>query len=240
MNQVFVSLSSYVLGKAMGQVQAVAAMNREVETQEGKLPLAGLETIKRIRDHVEVALLLDSGSSNIAKHRCRQFDAAHLSKCDAWITIDDDVELSPFTVRALLEALEFADPVVVIVPCLIRNSFVVNVEFPKIYATTRLASGALLRGAVRGGFGCVGMNRPALDLIAMHSKRFTDDDAISKPAPFEHVFEQPSGRWLGEDLSFFERLRQVPELRSVLVVALLTGETCHDGQSIQLEVVADA
>ena len=230
---VFVSVSSYVLGRAMGITQAVAAMHKEVAHGQTGLKIPALETIKRLRDLAGLELLLDSGSAHMAKNRSRQFSAAYVSTCDAWISLDDDVELSTFTLRALLEALEGSEPRIIIVPCLIRRSSVVNVEFPKIYSLRRLPSGGECRRCNAGGFGAVGINRMALEHIAATCKTFVDDDGQLKFAPFSEHF---AGKiWLSEDLSFFA---SAP--KTVMVEALLTGETCHDGQLLQLQVVAEA
>lgn len=49
-NHVFVSCSSYILGKAAGQEKAVAAMKQDVANRKARPGLAGLVTVQHIHD----------------------------------------------------------------------------------------------------------------------------------------------------------------------------------------------
>lgn len=228
---VYASCSSYVLGRMLGQRNAEAAITAAV-VQATDAPLEGgtvpaVQTLRRVAESFDTALRVDGGAVCIAKARTRHLDAALESGRDVWVTVDDDVEASVRTVRWLVEAVHDTQPSICIVPCWLRTERVVNVEWSPVYTTRALSDGGAARRATRGGFGLVAVNRAAMLAVADASPEFTDSDGMRKRAAFFERFQ--GGQWLGEDFAFFSR---VPA--SVRVEALITGETSHAGQLLNL------
>lgn len=167
-------------------------------------------------------------------HRCHQFwKALQDSQSEAWVSIDDDVEVSLQTAQWMLQAIEGCDPRIVIVPCLLRNSQTVNIDFAKLVIERALPDGGMVRRCTWGGFGLVAMNRHAMQIVADTAPQFRDDDGVMKPAPFYEILE--NGRWYGEDISFFERVAHLEN--RITVEALITGESIHGGQRLDLSVL---
>jgi hypothetical protein len=243
--RIYVSLASYILGKAVGQRNAVDAMMdfisrarrsealTEVDYsshvyQKHQVDYGGLKTVRTLVDFCELELHLSSGSSNLGKYRSRVLWQACQSSCDAYISVDDDVEASERTLRWLLEAIEGQEPRVVIVPCLLRESSIANVRFASDRSVRELSNGGKVVACEYGGFGLVAMNRAMLDYFSFDAvETFLDDDGKRKAKAFAPFFDSQS-RWWGEDISFFRRLPFSAD-------ALVTGETVHDGQTLHLE-----
>ena len=245
--KVFASMSCYALGWAIGPQMATQVVTKAITTktpdQDNPANLLGALTIRTLRDRADVQLRIDTGASHLAKSRSRHFAAALESDCDAWVTVDDDVAVDPEAVATLLACVSIVEtPRLVLVPCPLRGDpGRVNVEFTTLHVVNPIALMAIggegtgfLRRAVRGGFGCVAMNRAAMVAVDKASPRFRDVDGKSKPAAFAEILEGADakgapGKWHGEDLSFFER---VPE--SVERWAVVCGLVRH--AEFQLEL----
>lgn len=230
--EVAVSLSSYVLGRLFGPeegARALAAMLAEKMPWRDLVPAVGVvRTIAAMRP---VSLRSDVGASHIAKCRSRHFCWAYSTGATTWVTVDDDVTASPRTLRWLLEAVGGEDPRICIAPCVLRGgrTFAMhNVEWSPVHYERELSDGGRVRRAVRGGLGLVAMNRSAMHAVAGQSPTWWDGETIAK-APFAESW--PEQRWLGEDLSFFERATAA----RVTIEALVTGETRHAERGLRLD-----
>jgi hypothetical protein len=233
--KVFASTMLYALGKRLGMQGALAEFGNMMSspTRES-LPVA--RTIYRLRTLCDINLWVDCGATVIGKARSRAFHEARKADCEAWVSIDDDVDVTMSTLAAMLEVL--SDELVarvVVVPYLLRGDAstvqMMSVELPLIRQEYSVAGAPLLRlpHPARSGFGLVGMNRLALERIAGHcDESFTDGDGSSKLAVFHDMLRD--GKWYGEDLSFF---RRVPD--DVEVGALLVGVSSHDGLVLSLD-----
>lgn len=234
--RVYASCSSYVLGRSLGHKLAEQTITQAVQhggTLQGHT-IPGALTLARLAEKYEVTLRVDGGATCIGKSRSRHFHEACRSDCDVWLTVDDDVSASRETVHALVEAVTTAEePRVCLAPCLLRESNVANVEWSPIFVMRELASRMKVRRASRGGFGLVAMNRLAMEAVQTHSPSFRDDDEVCKPAAFMDIYSR--GRWLGEDVSFFERAA----MGSVVVEALITGHTVHAGAPLNLAAIGE-
>jgi hypothetical protein len=259
--KLFASMSCYALGWALGAEVAMRLVTDAIKHPESDTPALGVLTLRTLRQHADLELRIDTGASHLAKSRSRHFAAALESDCDAWLSVDDDVHVDSLAVRTLLAGVApparlagFAPPAqprIVLVPCPLRGKpDVVNVEFTRVHYVAPIANGVdgkplgdtggFLRRAVRGGFGCVAMNRAALRVIADAVPWFWDDvDAKPKPAPFLEMLDGPEaggeqravepGRWHGEDFSFFKR---VPA--EVEIWAVVCGNVAHGEVSLNL------
>lgn len=237
--KVFVSTHCYSLGRERGHEGGMAELQRQLAAPDfDSLPC--VRSIHRLRHLVDVELYADTGSTVIGKARARAFAAALNSTCDAWLTVDDDVEASSQTFGHLLAAVDDLAPRIVLGPCLLRRpgSAVANVELPTVRVERRLATGGLLLQCGGGGLALCAMNRAAMRaIVAAHPElTYVDDDQQSRWALWKDMLETDDRghrRWLGEDLAFFRRM---PD--HVSIEALVTGDTVHAGEVLHLAQVA--
>jgi hypothetical protein len=88
-----------------------------------------------------------------------------------------------------------------------------------------------------GGFGFVGINRPAIEAIAASAEEESApplvwfDDGVRKLAVFYERLED--GLWHGEDSAFFRY--RIPD--GVSVEALLVGSCSHAGVPLNLAAI---
>ena len=227
----YASVSAYVAGRLLGRKQAELAITEAViqgAPAEGSM-VPATSSLHVLAEMFDVELRVDGGGTCIARSRSRHMAAALESGRDVWFTIDDDVQASPSTLAWLVEAVDSTEPRICFAPYLLRGvSGVACVEWSAVYLDRRLSRGGLARMAKRGGFGCVAMNRAAMQAAALGAPSYVDDDGERRTAPFLELVTD-DGRWLGEDFAFFHRLP-----RAVQVEALITGETWHGGARLDL------
>lgn len=235
MKQVFVSTSVYALAHDLGMQEAIDEFRRQLDyPDENALPV--VRTIARLRQLVPegVQLHVDGGATYIGMARSRAFHEAFKTGL-SWLTLDDDIEVTTQTAGALLEVLEDVVPRIVFVPYLMRDASALTCTLPSV-RVERDWKGAKLVAMPKGhggGFGCVGMNRRAMELVveAAPPELKWYDNGEPKLALFYERLED--GLWYGEDTSFF-RFR-VPE--SVTVEALLCGYVKHAGVPLKLDTL---
>lgn len=235
---ILASIITYELSKRLGKAAAAELVHRQagsalVGPNEEKLPC--LNVVAELRRHAEVALLHDAGGTSIGHARSRAFSVALEGNVDIWISIDDDTECSPQTVRHLLSALDPATPQIVIVPALLRQETqCVNVTFDRTQKLDRITkTGAHLRRALYGGFGIVAVTNAALlELRDMYKDTltFTDDDGRERIGVFCEFIR--NNWWFRDDYAFFDRVP--PHVR---VEALCSGDTDHAGYKLKLEML---
>lgn len=230
---VFASCSSYTLGQLFGVAKACAMITDAIQNPAKKAPCFAVEALRLLSNLADVTLRLDGGASHIGKSRSRHFFEALESKCDVWVSIDDDVSATLETLGALLAGTVRPGAHIVSAPCLLRGEARINVQFADVVVESRLTGGATLRNIVSSGFGLVAVNREAMQLVATASPTWKDPhDGKVKPAPFLEILES-DGTWVGEDIAFF---RRVPRgSKGVSVEALTTGSTIHAGHELALE-----
>lgn len=234
---IFFSTHLYTLGWQLGIDEATAEFKRQVDDpNEDSLPC--VRTLARLRGLEDCQLWFDTGSTRIGHSRSLAFADGLSSLCDIWFSCDDDCEADTPTLQAMLDAVR--DQLgICVAPYLTRGSAsqrpTIALEFPRIFASRTLASGAVLVRATHAGLGLTAMSRRAMsviDLAAVDELRFRRTDGHWANA---HFLERitPDGRWLGEDIAFFSR---VPE--HLPIEALLTGATVHAGQHLDLNILA--
>ncbi len=238
MKRFFVSTSIYALAHQLGMQGAVDEFRRQLD-YPGPDSLPVVRTISRLRQIIEVGLHVDGGATYIGMARSRAFHEAFKSGLP-WISLDDDIEVTMDVVTSMVEALDDVLPRIVFVPYYMRD----GADQPKLTTTlpeVRVersigpAKLVLMPKGRGGGFGMVGMNRPAIEaVVALASTPewwpFTRwlDDGAPKLALFQEALVD--GLWWGEDTNFFRT--RVPE--SVTVEALLVGTVLHGGFPLQL------
>jgi len=236
----FLSMSAYSLGKTIGIEAASHALHEQFRAPDAA-SLPGIRTLRRLAHLSEAQVQTDTGSSHIGKTRSRQFHAAREADADAWISVDDDVEISQVTALYLLQALNDYEPRIVVVPTYMRAAAgarpTISIKPLKVLAERHVGQAHLV-ACESGAFGCVGMNRAAMSALVIEATAtgqlsFIDVDGVAKLALFhEMIADDVDGkrRWYGEDLAFF---RRVP--RFVTVEALLAGHSKHAGALLDLE-----
>jgi len=240
----FVSTSVYALAHQLSSMQAaLVEVSRQLDAP-GKDSLPVVRTITRLRNlEAELMLHVDGGATYIGQARSRAFHEA-LKSGLPWISIDDDIDVTTACAAAMLDAID--DPIaprIVVTPYYTRDN-----DAPMLTMTLPLVRSETVRNGARllqlppgsgGGFGFVGINRPAMVAIAEYAEtirasRVSESDLSwfdhgeRKLAIFYESLED--GLWYGEDTSFF-RYRIPP---GVTVEALLVGVVVHAGVPLDL------
>lgn len=234
---ILASVITYALAKRIGPEAAEREFSRQCNAlvdEPDHLPSA--RTIRKLRRFADVAKLHDAGGTSIGHARSRAFSvalrAAQESKLDAWVSIDDDVEISDETVSHLVGSLDFDAPQIIIVPCRLRQERpVVNVTLDPEATIERVSkTGARLRRALYGGFGVVATSRAAVvELAKLYPElAYYDDDGQRRVGIFCEFIDR--GYWFRDDYAFFARVP--PHIR---IEALCTGVSDHAGYKLRLE-----
>jgi hypothetical protein len=226
--KVFASCSSYVLGCLTSPREATERITRAVADVRQEQLLPAVHALRELRELADVVLRVDGGATHIGKSRSRHFAAALASDADVWLYIADDTDTTRETLGWLLDAVTRDEPSFCFAPCTLRgDSSIVTVEWSPLFVDRKLANGGRARRAARGD-GIGAMNRAALVAIAQNSPTWRDDaDGLLKPGPYAEILH-PGGAWYGEDMSICRRLD------GVTLEALVTGETTHAGQRLEL------
>lgn len=229
---IFASTLIYSLGKQLGYQGAVDEFHKQLKNP-GPSSLPCVRTIARLQQLDDVQLMVDPACTSIAKARSRAFHAAAMSSADVWVSIDDDSEATADTLDLMLQAARSGGDLV-IAPCLLRGQDRVNVALYQIESERELLDGARLIRAHAGGLAISALGRRAMaTLAAAYSPDllFTDHDGVQRLALFAE--EIIGGQWFGEDVSFCARVTAA----GLVIEALATGVTSHDGQGLLLNEI---
>ena len=254
---IFCSVLTYELGKALGVVEATAEFRRQIDDPKAPDSLPAARMVARLRELGNVMLYHGAGTC-LAKARSRAAHAAHkwLAEQDdsqraIWVMCDDDVECDQRTLRALL-AVAGHDRIAVL-PCAVRGNdreqHTVNVVWESTLLLPLSPESVVARPVLRGGCGVMVVPLGALRLMherlklavdeegAFQLDWWHDDDDDVKPALFAQRFaprsETDSRRtWLGEDYSFCELARSA----GVPIFAPVEGVSIHDGIGLDLKL----
>lgn len=235
---ILASVITYELSKRLGREAATKLFHTEANTTlESDQPpcVPAINVVRKLRRLTEVAVLHDAGGSSIGFARSRAFSVALASGADRWVSIDDDIDASPETIRHMVTAVDPQTPQIVIVPYLMRTTAEDTVAAtldPESSVARVTTGGARLRRGLFGGMGLVCVSRAALVELAdlWNDLRFVDDDGVERYGLFCEYIR--NDWWAREDYAFFSR---VPS--HVRVEVLLTGLTDHGGKRLRLENV---
>lgn len=242
---IFASVLTYELGKALGIDDARAEFLRQVADPTHTDHLPASRMVARLRELGEVMLCHPAGTSlpkvrSRAAHEARKWLSAQGG--GVWVMVDDDVECDAPTLRRMLAAA--GDSRVSVLPCPLRGTaaerHLLNVVWEStllLEEQSALAGKLLVRLVRRGGCGLMVVPLEALEVVTLLHERFLtwhDDDDVDKVALFQTIFPTLEGhtRWLGEDYSFCERLREA----GIPIVAPVEGVAIHDGFAIDLKL----
>jgi hypothetical protein len=239
----FVSTMSYVMGKLFGIREAADQFSATLEGPVRDL-MPVQRTFCRLRQIDTIVAYVDTVATYIGKGRSRAMDAfLEAADADVWVSVDDDVEASMSTLWFMVEACRRSRGLCH-VPTLQRqasglaptsHTWVRSVRDLIVRPIDGTGDSALdpRRGAVvpfdHAGFGLVAIHREAIQqFVGQHSDlAWDDDDGKSKNAAFFPLFE--NRQWFEEDFAFYRRLPT-----SVAREALVTGDTFHDGEHLDL------
>jgi len=245
--------SGYAYGKAYGAAEASKVINAQFaghrETLARMPPIAPVQTFQNLREAIggdyPVLVYVETSGSHVGSVRARAFHfARQQEKCAAWISCDDDVIASPAAMRVMSYALESNVPTVCTVPYVLRwNQELVPQPIPSVTGvridtevTKDLPVPAHYALFETSGFGCMGVNRAALDLIVEANKglSFLDVDGEEKLAVTADLLvptgkESPHCEWLKDDTAFCHRIPA-----GVRKLAVLVGESTHAGNTLDL------
>lgn len=238
-----VTVSIYALVRELGAEAALAEFQRQLKEPLDPSTLPAVRFVTRLRGVAgDVALHVDVGGSAVAKMRSRSAHVAYCTGAEVWMSVDDDVECTFETCKALYDAVQGDTPRVVIAPCWLRRSTggigaeTINVAFDDdAYSKARvLSEGVACWPAIAGGFGLVATNRAALErtLRANTQLAYRDDDGETRIGLFYE--DLSAGRWWGEDLSFFRRLPS-----EVVVEVLASGYTAHAAMVLDCKTIGE-
>lgn len=242
---IFVSTSLYSLAKRLGLQAAGGEFMRQVQAAAEELGeparpvimkpappapvfVPAAYTVARCAWLGEVQINVNAGATVIAKARNIAAHAFLESKCDVWVTVDDDVEVSLDALTTMVSQCK-AEPSIVVAPCLLRDTLTANITAHRLTYETKAPNGGALQYIESGGFGCVAMSRAALEAFAKQGDWpwWEDADGVRRRVFFRDEID--NGKWFTEDTAFF---RHVPQL--VQRYAVRIGETVHNGQRLDL------
>lgn len=249
---IFASVLTYELAKAMGIEAAQHEFRRQVDNPKSVESLPAARMVARLREIGNVMLCHPAGTS-LPKVRSRTAHEAHKWLRDngggIWVMCDDDVECDLPTLNRMIAAA--GESRVSVLPCPIRGTAAerstINVLWDGslvLEEHTATAGNLLVRLVRRGGCGMMIVPFEALHLVLEASREdreigdWLDDDGQIKVALFQQMIcrelgaNPPGGRWLGEDYSFCERLRAA----GIPIVAPVEGMVVHDGQLLDLKL----
>lgn len=214
----------YALGKQLGPEPASDLIERLFRAGDWDA-YPWMRTLSAIQSHSpNPHVYYETACSHLGTARSRTFHWARTvegSTPRTWISCDDDVAIDQVAAKALLEALAADVPRVVVVPTLSRDPS----QRQLLQGTGNKSEGEPLRPIEAAGFGCVGVNQPAIHaIVAANQHLFYEGEfGPGMLALFWDVLT-PDGQWYSEDLSFFLR---VPA--SVQKWALTCGTSNHAG-----------
>lgn len=231
----FVSISTYVLGKTMGIELGGEEVKRQLAlpVEQSSKALPPVKMVRRLQKLGDV-FLYHSWCTDLAKMRSRCANAAWEQGSELWVTVDDDVQCDSDTLASLLD-LAMPNSIAVL-PCLIRGTKAESMNLNVVFQTPILTTvrGITARLLDRGGTGLMVVSRGALrTLMERHADdlAWDDDDGKTKVALFEQ--RRVGRRWFGEDYSFCERAREA----GIKIYAPASGMSLHADKYLDLKSI---
>jgi hypothetical protein len=243
MAKLFVSTMLYAASKKLGYAFAARELMRQVEAadlandEEPGMPVS--HTIRHASELEEAQVHVTAGATIIGLARSTAASDFLASDADVWLACDDDVRVSRDAVAAAVSQAR-AEPCLVIVPCLQRNTLATSVLAPTVNIARgavavqdRAPSGGKIETIDAGGFGCYAVSREVVQWVyedAGEANDFTTSDGrLCRRVISDYV----TGRqWCAEDIGFCRRI--APRFRRW---AVRVGSSIHAGQRLDLETL---
>jgi len=233
--------SCYTMGKIVGPEAASQIVQRLVArdpTIPSHIPkpdcVQTVHTLEQVATDM-IGVYCEAATSHLGAMRCRAQDWAIKQRADFWISCDDDNWASPAALSTMLHWLRRDKPTAVAIPCALRTENRDNVRvvpgIPVQYLVDRAQPVVPIEWA---GFGIVGVNRAALDLIEQEHAglAYVDIDGATRLASFSEAWtDNPNGgrEWMREDRAWWHRLPV-----EVQRLAVCAGESTHAGRKLDL------
>lgn len=236
--------SCYTMGKLVGPEAATEVIQRMVrrDPSVGNMPspecVQCVHNLERVTTDA-IAVHAEASTSHLGAMRSRAQHFAMEQGASIWISCDDDNTASVAALSVMLKWLERDEPTAVAIPCALRTGNRDNVQVvPSVPVKYLIGQAHPVVPIEWAGFGIVGVNRAALQLIAKQHDglAFLDVDGVTRLASFaESWVETWDGdqtvkrEWLREDRAWWYRLP-----RDVQRLAVCAGESTHAGRTIDL------
>ena len=243
MPKLFVSTMLYAASKKLGYSFAARELMRQVQAadlsndEEPGMPVS--HTIAHASGLEEAQVHVTAGATIIGLARSTAACDFLASEADVWLACDDDVRVSADAIAAAVSQAR-AEPCLVIVPCLQRNTVATSVLAPTVNIVRgavavqdRAPSGGKIETVDAGGFGCYAVSREVVQWVfddAGEANDFTTSDGrLCRRVISDYV----TGRqWCAEDIGFCRRI--APKFRRW---AVRCGTSLHAGQRLDLETL---
>jgi hypothetical protein len=239
MTKLFVSTMLYAAAKKLGYLEATNELMRQAGAID---PAAGDHsgipaalTIARVASLEPVQLNVNAGATVIGKARSLAAKEFLASKADTWLSCDDDVSASTDALQTAISQAR-AEPCLVIVPCLLRNTTVsksgpiVNLRAAPVSIQSRAPSGGKVETVDAGGFGCFAVSRAVVERVhksAGEAADFRFEGGFVRSLFRDEIIDHD---WVTEDLAFCRRVAALGYPRW----AVRVGSSVHAGQRLDL------
>jgi len=236
--KLFLSTMLYAAAKRLGYQEASRELFRQVTSQadmhaEGPGIPAAL-TLARAANLEPAQLNVNAGATVIGKARSLAAAEFLASPADVWLSVDDDVSVSQDALACAISQAR-AEPCLVIVPCLLRNTLasatgpVVNLR-AGVCLQDHAPNGGKIESVDAGGFGCFAISRAVVEAAAElvgPARDFRHEGKLVRALFRDEVIAQ---EWVTEDLAFC-RLVETAGFRRW---AVRVGYSIHAGQALDL------
>lgn len=240
--RLFVSTMLYAASKRLGYAAATAELMRQASAcdpeKDEQTPIAAALTIARAARLEECQLNVNAGATVIGKARSLAAAEFLASDADVWLSCDDDVSVSADALAAAISQAR-AEPCLVVVPCLLRNTLArggaptVNLVAGPVAIQERAPSGGKIETIDAGGFGCFAVSRAVVEAaraVAEWVPQFKHEGRLV-PALFRDAIIDE--QWVTEDFAFCRGVASLNYRRW----ATRCGVSIHAGQVLDLQTL---
>ncbi len=243
MAKLFVSTMLYAASKRLGYGTAARELMRQVQAaelgndEEPGMPVS--HTIAHACQLEEAQVHVTAGATIIGMARSIAACDFLASAADVWLASDDDVRVSADAVAAAVTQAR-AEPCLVIVPCLQRNTVAdsvlaptVNIKRGAVAVQNRAPSGGKIETIDAGGFGCYAVSREVVQWVHDQAGEANDFTTSDGRLVRRVISDDVAGRqWVAEDIGFCRRI--AVRYRRWCVRC---GVSIHAGQRLDLETL---
>jgi hypothetical protein len=238
--KLFLSTMLYAAAKRLGYQMATQELFRQVTQIDPSSESAGIPaalTLARAAALEPAQLNVNAGATVIGKARSLAAAEFLASEANVWLSVDDDVSVSPDAIQTAISQAR-AEPCLVIVPCLLRDTLaspnpapVINLVASAVTMLDRAPNGGQIETVDAGGFGCFAVSREVIETVnhwMIDRGRGFRHEGQTLQALFRD--ELLDGEWVTEDLAFCRLVSALGFRRW----AVRVGRSIHAGQRLDL------
>ncbi len=243
MAKLFVSTMLYAASKKLRYAFAARELMRQVQAadlandEEPGMPVS--HTIRHASELEEAQVHVTAGATIIGVARSLAACDFLASEADVWLACDDDVRVSREAVATAVSQAR-AEPCLVVVACLQRNTLADSVLAPTVNLVRgavavqdRAPNGGKIETITAGGFGCYAVSRAVVEWV--HAEAGVENDFVTREGKLARrlIADYVADRqWVAEDIGFCRRI--APRFRRW---AVRCGVSIHAGQRLDLETL---